>query len=98
MIQRLRHVKCIREIYEPGGSTLSSTSSPQGNIAEGLDQWPENMTLEVQYTMQGLTDTIFSLANGQAVGPNGIFVELYKITLNGDPAVRRRLVDIVVCI
>ena len=68
MIQRLRHVKCIREIYEPGGSTLSSTSSPQGNIAEGLDQWPENMTLEVQHTMQGLTDTIFSLATSEWTG------------------------------
>ena len=68
MIQRLRHVKCIREIYEPGGFTLSSTSSPQGNIAEGLDQWPENMTLEVQHTMQGLTDTIFSLATSERTG------------------------------
>ena len=34
--------------------------------------------------------------NGKAVGPDGVSVELSKITLNGDPAVRRRLLDIVV--
>ena len=46
--------------------------------------------------MQELTDAIRSLAKGKAVGPDGVSVELFKITLNGDPAVRRRLVDIVV--
>ena len=46
--------------------------------------------------MQELTDTIRSLANRKAVGPDGVFVELFKITLNGDPALRRRLLDIVV--
>ena len=48
--------------------------------------------------MQELTDAIRSLANGKAVGSDGISVELFKITLNGDPALRRRLLDIVVCI
>ena len=46
--------------------------------------------------MQELTDAIRSLANGKAVGPDGLSVELFKITLNGDPALRRRLLDIVV--
>ena len=46
--------------------------------------------------MQELTDAIRSLANGKAVGPDGVSVELFKITLNGDPALRRRLLDIVV--
>ena len=46
--------------------------------------------------MQELTDAIRSLANGKAVGPDGVFVELFKITLNGDLALRRRLLDIVV--
>ena len=46
--------------------------------------------------MQELIDVIRSLANGKAVGPDGISVELFKITLNGDPALRRRLIDIVV--
>ena len=48
--------------------------------------------------MQELTDAICSLANGKAVGPDGVSIELFKITLNGDPALRRRLLDIVVCI
>ena len=47
--------------------------------------------------MQELTDAIRSLANGKAVGPDGVSVELFKITLNGDSALRRRLLDIVVC-
>ena len=46
--------------------------------------------------MQELTDAIRSLANGNAVGPDGVSVELFKITLNGDPALRRRLLVIVV--
>ena len=48
--------------------------------------------------MQELTDAIRSLANGKAVGPNGVSIELFKITLNCDPALRQRLSDIVVCI
>ena len=54
------------------------------------------MPLGVQLTMQELTNAIRSLANGKAVGPDGVSVELFKITLNGDPALRRRLLDIVV--
>ena len=46
--------------------------------------------------MQELTDAIRSLANEKAVGPDGVSVELFKITLNGDPALRRRQPDIVV--
>ena len=46
--------------------------------------------------MQELTDAIRSLANGKAVGPDGVPVELFKIALNSDPAIRQRLLDIVV--
>ena len=46
--------------------------------------------------MQELTDAIRSLANGKAVGPDGISVELFKVTLDGDPALRWRLLEIVV--
>ena len=46
--------------------------------------------------MQELTDAIRSLANVKAVGPDGVSIELFKITLNDDPALRRRLLDIVV--
>ena len=46
--------------------------------------------------MQELTDAIRSLANGKAVGPDEVSVELFKITLKDDPALRQRLLDIVV--
>ena len=46
--------------------------------------------------MQELTGAIRSLANGKAVGPDAVSIELFKTTLNGDPALRRRLLDIVV--
>ena len=46
--------------------------------------------------MQERTDVIRSLANGNTVGPDGVSVELFKIIFNGDPALRRRLLDIVV--
>ena len=38
--------------------------------------------------MHDLTDAIRSRANGKAVGPEGVSVELFKITLNGDPTLR----------
>ena len=80
--------------------TLVNAKSPKldPNIAEGLDQWPANTPLVVQPTTQELTYVIHSLVNGKAVGPDGISVELFKITLNGDPALRWRLLDIVVLI
>ena len=46
--------------------------------------------------MQELTDAIRSLGNGKAVGPDGVPVELFRIALNGDPALLQRLLDIVV--
>ena len=46
--------------------------------------------------MQDLTDAIRSFANGKAVGPDGVSVELFKIPPNGDSALRRRLLDIIV--
>ena len=46
--------------------------------------------------MQELTDAIRSLANGKAVAPDGVSVELFKVTLNGNPALRRGKLDIVV--
>ena len=94
----LRDVELIRERWVRWLYTLLNAKSPRlyPNIAEGLDRWPENMPLGVQPTMRELADAIRSLANGKAVGPNGVSVELFKITLNGDPALRRRLLDIVV--
>ena len=94
----LKDVELVRERGVQWFHTLLNAKSPRldPNIAEGLNQWPENMPLGVQPTMQELTDAIRSLANGNAVGPDGVSVELLKITLNGDPALRRRLLDIVV--
>ena len=54
------------------------------------------MTLGNQPTMQELTGAIRSRANGKAVGPDGGPVELFKIAVNGDLALRQRLLDIVV--
>ena len=42
------------------------------------------------------SDAIRSLANGKAVGPDGVPAELFKIALDGDPALRQRLLNIVV--
>ncbi|CAM9824758.1 unnamed protein product [Ascophyllum nodosum] len=39
-----------------------------------------------------------TLANGKAAELDGVSVELFKIILNGDPPLRRRLLDIVVCL
>ena len=96
----LRDVELIRERWVRWFHTLFDAKSPRldPNIAKGLDLTPENMPLGVQPTTQELTDAIRSLANGKAVGPDGVSVELFKITLNGDPPLRRRLLDIVVCI
>ena len=94
----LRDVELIRERWVRWFHTLLNAKSPRldPNIAEGLDEWPKKMPLGVQPTMQELTDAIRSLANGKAVGPDGVSVELFKIALNGDPALCRRLLDIVV--
>ena len=96
----LRDVEFIRERWVRWFHVLLNAKSPRldPNIAEGLDQWSEKMPLGVQPTMQDLTDAIRSLVNGKAVRSDGVSVELFKITLNGDPALRRRLLDIVVCI
>ena len=87
----LRDVELIRERWVWWFHTLINAKSPRldPNIAEGLDQWPENMPLGVQPTMQEVTDAIRSLANGKAVGPDRVSTEPFKITLNGDPALRR---------
>ena len=81
-----------------GLTSLLNAKSPRldPNIVEGLDQWSESMPLGVQPTTQELTDAIHSLANGKTVGPDGVSVELFKIILNGDPALRWRLLGIVV--
>ena len=94
----LRDAQLIRERWVPWFHTLLNAKSPRldPNIAEGLDQWLENMPLGVQPTLQELTDAIRSLANGKAIGPDGVSVELFTITLNGDPALHRGLLDIVV--
>ena len=94
----MRDVEVIRERWVRWFHTLLNTKSPNldPNIDKSLEQWPENTTLGNQPTMQVLTDAIRSLANGKAVGPDGFPVELFKIALNGDPALRQRLLDIVV--
>ena len=93
----VRDVELIRERWVRWFHTLLNAKSPRLDlkIAEDLDQWPENMPLGVP-TIQELTDVIRSLTNGKAVGPDGVSVELFKITLNGDPVLRRRLLDIAV--
>ena len=45
--------------------------------------------------MHELIDVIRSLENRKAVGPDGIPVELFKIALNGDPALQQTLLNIV---
>ena len=94
----LRDVELVRERWVRWFHTFLNAMSPRldPSIAEGLDQWPKNMPLGVQLTMQELTDAIRSLASGKAVGRDRVSVELFKITFNGDPALRRRLLDIVV--
>ena len=94
----LRDFELIRERWVRWFPTLFNATSPRldPNIAEDLDQRLENIPLGVQPTMQELTNAIRSLANGKAVGPDGVSVELFKIILNGDPVLRRRLLDIVV--
>ena len=75
-------VELIRERWVRWFHTLLKAKSPRldPNIAEGLDQWSENMPLRLQPTMEELTDAIRSLANGKAVGPDRVSVELFKIT------------------
>lgn len=46
--------------------------------------------------MQDLTDAIRYLAKGKGVGYDEILVELFKVTHNGDLALRPRLLDIVI--
>ena len=94
----LRDVNLIHEPWVRWFHILLNAKSPRldPNIAEGLDQWPENMPLKVQLTIMELTDAIRSLTNGKTVGPDGVSVELFKITLNEYRAMRRRLLDIVV--
>ena len=56
----LRDVELIRERWIRWFHTLLNAMSPilGPNIAEGLNQWPENMPLGFQPTMQALTDAI----------------------------------------
>ena len=94
----MRDVELIRERWVRWFHTLLNTKSPKldPNIAEGLDQWPENTTLGNQPPMRELTDAARSLANGKTVGPDGVPVELSKIALSGDSTLRQRLLDMLV--
>ena len=57
------------------------------------------MPLELQPMMQEMTDNIHSLTHGKkALGPDEVSAELFKIALNDDPTLRRRLLDIVICV
>ena len=94
----LRDVELIRERWVRWFYTLLDAKSPRldPNIAERLHQWPENMPLEVQSAMQELRrDPLVGERKGCRTG-RGVHVKLFKITLNGDPALRWRLLDIVV--
>ena len=86
----LTDVELIRERWVRWFHTILNVKSPR------LDPWPENMPLAVQPTMQELADAIRSLVNGKTVGPDGVSLELFKIILNEDPALRWRLLDIAV--
>ena len=96
----LRDVELLHERWVRWFHALLNTKSPKidPNIAYGLDQWPKNIPLRIQPTMQKLTDDIRSLANRKAFRPDGLSVELFKIVLNDDSVLGRRLLDIVVCI
>ena len=48
--------------------------------------------------MQELAEAIRSLANVKAVRSDIISAELFEITFNGNPALRQRLLYMVVCI
>ena len=93
----LTDVELIHERWVRWFHTLLNAKSPRldPNIIEGLDQWPKNMPLGVQPTVQELKDAIRSLANGKAVGSDEVSVTLFKITPNGNPALRWRRLDIV---
>ena len=84
----LRDVELIREGWVRCFYTILNSKSPK--LDPNIDKRPlpvaKNTPLGVQPTMQELTDAIHSLANGNAVGPDGVFIELFKITLNGYPA------------
>ena len=66
----------------PWFHTLLNANSPKLdlNLAKGLDQWAQNISLGVYPTMKELIDAICSLANGKVVGPDEVSVELFKIT------------------
>ena len=84
-------LELVRERWVRWFYTLINSKSPclDPNFAEDLYQRPKNMPLRVQLTMQELTGAIRSLANGKAVGPDGGSVKLFKVTLDGDAALRR---------
>ena len=95
----LRDVQIILGRWIRWFRTLLNANSPRLDRTSQkalTDQWPEKMSLGVQPSMQELTHAIRSLVNGKAVSPDGVSVELFKIPLGGDPALRRRLPDIVV--
>ena len=97
----LSDVELIRERWVRWFETLLKAKSPRlnANIAKDLDQRPQNMPRGLQPMMQELADDIHSLTNGKkALGPDGVSVELFKIALNGDPTLRRRLPRIAICI
>ena len=93
----LRDVEFIRERSVRWNRTLLNVKSPNldPNITEGLDQRPENTPLGIQSTILELIDAVRTLANRKAIGQDRVSVELFKIPPIGDPALRRRLVDIV---
>ena len=104
--KRDRSSACITDESVNHGSrgfTFSWTPSRQSSIGtapKSLNQWPENTPLGVQPATPGADrrHPLFSERKGCLVGPDQVSVKLFKITFNGDPALRWRLLDIVICI
>ena len=94
----LRDVELIRERWVRWFHTLLNANSPKLDLSiiEGLDQWPENIPLKYPAQNAGADRRHPLVGERKAVGPDGVSVELFEITLNGDPALRRTLLDIVV--
>ena len=80
----------VHETIQPSRRSSNRTSPKASSSGPRTRRW------EISLQQQELIEAIRSLANGKAVGPDGDPIELFKIALNGDPALRQRLLDIVV--
>ena len=65
------------------------------DIIEGLPQWPITHAPGAKPTENELIGALRSMANGKAVGPDELPVELLKLGLNYDPTVLREFYRII---